>query len=113
LISKSKPTNPANTTKPNFVRNLLIPCYGASKARFFSEFGFQRENWEALVEALREHAKNSEIARTTETGFGPRYVVDGEMKAPDGRKTRIRTIWQFDRGEIAPRLITAYPCPQT
>ncbi len=94
---------------------LLNPThrYGASKARFFSEFGFQRENWEALVEALREHAKNSEIARTTETGFGPRYVVDGEMKAPDGRKTRIRTIWQFDRGEIAPRLITAYPCPQT
>ena len=92
---------------------LLNPThrYGASKARFFSELGFQRENWEMLAGALHEHASQNRIVRTTETGFGPRYVVEGEIKVPDGRKVRIRTIWQFDRGEIAPRLITAYPCP--
>ena len=94
---------------------LLNPThrYGASKARFFNEFGFQRENWELLAEALREHAQTSEIVRTTETGFGPRFLVEGEIRAPDGRRTRIRTIWQFDRGKIAPRLITAYPGRQT
>ncbi len=43
------------------------------------------------------------------TGFGPRYEVDGELNAPDGRRPRLRTVWQLDRGQIAPRLITAYP----
>ena len=47
------------------------------------------------------------------TGFGPRFIVEGELTAADGRKTRIRTVWQFDRGEIAPRLITAYPSRQS
>jgi hypothetical protein len=41
--------------------------------------------------------------------FGPRYEVDGELTAPDGRRPRIRSVWQVDEGEIAPRLITAYP----
>ena len=94
---------------------LLNPThrYGASKARFFGKFGFQRENWEALAEALHDHARTSEIVRTIETGFGPRYVVEGEISAPNGKRTRIKTVWQFDRGEIAPRLITAYPNRQT
>lgn len=87
--------------------------YGASKARFFCEVGFERENWKVLAEALREHAGQNEIVRTIETGFGPRYIVEGEMKAPNGRMARIRTVWQFDLGAIAPRLITAYPFSQT
>jgi hypothetical protein len=94
---------------------LLNPAHrsGASKARFFGEFGFQRENWTILADALREHARTSEIAQVTDTGFGPRYIVEGKLTAPDGRKTHIQAIWQFDRGEIAPRLITAYPSRQS
>jgi len=44
-----------------------------------------------------------------QTRWGPRYEIDGELKAPDGRQPRIRTVWQVDEGGIAPRLITAYP----
>jgi hypothetical protein len=44
-----------------------------------------------------------------ETGFGPRYEVEGKLHAPDGRSPLIRSVWQLDRGEVAPRLITAYP----
>ena len=35
--------------------------------------------------------------------------VEGELPAPDGRRPRVRTVWQVDKGQIAPRLITAYP----
>jgi hypothetical protein len=45
----------------------------------------------------------------TETFFGPRYNVDGKIVTPDGRNPTIRTVWQMDHGELAPRLITAYP----
>jgi hypothetical protein len=83
--------------------------YGASKARFFRAFGFRAEDWETLTQALREHGCEHDVVRTTETGFGARYEVEGEIRAPDGRRPRVKTVWQFDRGQIAPRLITAYP----
>jgi hypothetical protein len=83
--------------------------FGSSKARFFEDFGFRVEEWEMLAAAIREHGRRHEVTRVKETGFGPRYEVDGELNAPDGRCPRVRTVWQMDRGQIAPRLITVYP----
>lgn len=83
--------------------------YGSSKARFFSEFGFEIEKWEVLADALREHGQHHDVTQTRKTRWGPRYEIDGELNAPDGRSPRIRSVWQLDAGEIAPRLITAYP----
>ena len=90
---------------------LLNPThrYGASKARFFLEFGFQLDNWEVCAEALREHGQRHEITKSSQTRWGPRFEINGEIKTPDGRNPRIRSAWQFDEGQIAPRLITAYP----
>ena len=66
---------------------LLNPAhrYGASKARFFAAFGFRAEDWETFARAVREHGQNHEVTKTTETGFGPRYEVEGELIALDGR----------------------------
>lgn len=83
--------------------------YGASKARFFAEFGFRVEEWTVLADALSDQGRRHEVARMRETGFGPRYEVEGELVTPDGRRPRICTVWQVDDGQIAPRLITAYP----
>jgi hypothetical protein len=90
---------------------LLNPAhlYGASKAQFFLGFGFKLEEWAILAEAFREHAQRHEITGFEETSFGPRYEVEGELRTPDGRNPRIRTVWQVDKGQLAPRLITAYP----
>ena len=90
---------------------LLNPAHrhGASKARFFAEFGFELKAWKTLAEALRKHGQSHEVSRTRETLWGPRYEIDGELSTPDGRRPRIRTVWQLDDGAIAPRLITAYP----
>ncbi len=62
-----------------------------------------------LADALKEHARDNEVAKSKETGFGPRYEVEGELRAPDGSRPRVRTVWQVDVGEIVPRLITAHP----
>jgi hypothetical protein len=83
--------------------------YGASTARFFMEFGFTPESWEVFAEALREHGRRHEVSQEKETGFGPRYEVDGELRSPDGRNPWVRTVWQIDSGQTVPRLITAYP----
>ena len=93
------------------VNYLLNPGhrYGASKARFFGQFGFRAEAWEELALALREHGRQNEVSSVKETGFGPRYEVEGELTAPDGRRPRVCTVWQLDEGQTGPRLITAFP----
>ena len=83
--------------------------YGASKARFFFEFGFQIDAWEVLAEALRDHGQQNEVTTLRETAWGQRYEIDGELSDPGGRQPLVRTVWQVDEGDIAPRLITAYP----
>ena len=96
-------------TEPEKITGYLLNTahrYGASKARFFAEFGFGAA---ALAGALLDHGRRHEVAKVRETPFGPRYEVEGELPSPDGRAPRIRTVWQVDAGEIAPRLITAYP----
>ncbi len=90
---------------------LLNPVhrFGASKARFFTGFGFRLDDWETLARALSEHPQRHEVSAERDTGFGPRYEVDGPLTTPDGRGPLVRTVWQLDSGEVAPRLITAYP----
>jgi hypothetical protein len=90
---------------------LLNPFHrdGASKAQFFSSYGFTAEKWELLADALRGHGQMHRVSKVVETGFGVRCQVDGELHTPDGRAPHVRTVWQQDKGRLAPRLITAYP----
>ena len=46
--------------REKIVDYLLNPMhrYGASKARFFSEFGFRVDAWEMLATALRDHGRH-------------------------------------------------------
>jgi hypothetical protein len=82
---------------------------GASKCRFFEGFGFMRTSWEGLVEALTEHGRMRRLIAVTPTEFGPRYVVECEIRTPDGRNPCIRTVWQGRDEQAIPQLITAYP----
>ena len=79
---------------------LLNPAhrYGANKERFFSQFGFRSAAWKILAVALREQGQQNEATKVKQTGFGPRYEVEGELTAPDGRHPRVRTVWQVDEG---------------
>ncbi len=70
--------------------------YGASKASFFSRFGFQAEKWEQLAQALRCHGQTHQVKKAQETGFGPRYLVEGRLNTPDGRSPRVRSVWQLE-----------------
>jgi len=101
----------AQVDREKIVNYLLNPAhrYGISKARFFGKFVYRVETWEVLAAALREHILRNEVSKVKETGFGPRYQVDGDLLAPDGRRPRLRTVWQMDQAQVAPRLITAYP----
>jgi uncharacterized protein DUF6883 len=81
---------------------LLNPLhrYGAAKAKFFTAFGFRADAWQILGEAFRELGRKNDIVGAYETGFSPRFIVEGELNAPAGRLPRVRTVWQFDYGQL-------------
>ncbi|MBM4122752.1 MAG: hypothetical protein FJ249_09200 [Nitrospira sp.] len=82
---------------------------GRGKAGFFSAVGFQSSLWEALADALRQHAKNNPVTLSEYSPFGTRYVIEGPLVAPNGRQLQVRTVWFIDEGGQAPRFVTAYP----
>ena len=82
---------------------------GRHKAVFFLRFGFTRESWVDLANALKQHVERHEVAKEEPSPFGKRLVVEGIMPMPDGRTPRVRTIWFLRTGESVPRFVTAYP----
>jgi len=61
----------------------------------------------------RRFGKAGRSIRTNDETFatvhGQKFVLEGELEGPSGRRLRVRTIWIIDRGQERPRLVTAYP----
>jgi hypothetical protein len=93
------------------VRYLLDPAHpdNAGKAQFFFALGFTCSEWIDFAKALRILAQTSEVRSSMESAHGWKYVVDGHLETPSGKKPMVRTIWIVDRGMETPRLVTAYP----
>ncbi len=92
----------------DYLLNAAHPDNGG-KATFFISLGFDREDWAALANALRELAQNADASAKLDSIHGQKYILDGRLRSPSGRSAVVRTIWIVDRGEDIPRLVTAYP----
>jgi hypothetical protein len=82
---------------------------GRSKALWFQSLGFSRNRWREFsdsIHILLQKPQGKEICKSI---FGHRVVIWGFLETPRGKKVRVTTVWQVDRGVLAPRLITAYP----
>lgn len=82
---------------------------GRAKARFFESFGFSIGQWSELRDALIEHIRSNPVVYSEDTGFGRKYIVDGELYTPDGREPRVRAVWFVRSEESQLRFVTAYP----
>ena len=82
---------------------------GKGKAAFFARLGYRQAEWEALAAALRHHAAAYDVAEVEETGFGPKYVVEGEIESPRGVANHVRVVWIVPKAGSSPYLVTAYP----
>ena len=98
--------------REKLVEYLLNPAHpdNGGKARFFFAMGFTREGWGILANALRRHAENTPVTRCIESVHGCKYVLEGPIDSPQGKRPPIRAVWIIDQGLQAPRLVTAYPC---
>ena len=94
----------------NYLLNPDHPI-GGGKAGFFRRFGFSREQWGHLADALRQHAQANAVANSVSDADGTTYLVEGPLETPSGRRLRLRTVWLVETGQLAPRFITAHPLP--
>lgn len=81
---------------------------GASKAKFFSAFGFNASDWRIFADAMRRHGRERDVVKKIATEFGTKYEVECSLAAPDGRSPCIRSVWIVE-AEQSPRLVTAHP----
>jgi len=96
----------------NKIQNYLLDSghpIGGSKAGFFLRFGFSREKWNLLADAIRQHARLDAVASSVSDADGTTYLVEGPLQTPAGRRPGLRTVWLVETGKLAPRFITAYP----
>jgi len=101
----------ARVEREKITEYLLSPLHpdGSHKAEFFTQYGFHVEHWKVLQEAVRTHGARHPVVKTVESAYGTRYAIDGVLESPDGRHPLVRTVWMIEKGDSAPRLITAYP----
>jgi hypothetical protein len=92
----------------DYLLNAAHPDNGG-KAEFFERHGFRREIWEALATALKNLAVDGEVIFSGESAHGKKFVVVGGMQSPSGQTPNVQSIWIVDKGQVAARLVTAYP----
>lgn len=84
---------------------------GGAKAQFFIAFGFHASRPQELGQALLDQFDalfGTDDMTFVQSEDGIRAVCEGSIAAPDGRRPRVRVIWQM-QSFIAWRLITAVP----
>jgi len=79
------------------------------KAEFFERFGFSRDDWKILADALLKLAREADVSSSSTSAHGRKFVIVGRLETPSGRLATVQTIWIMDTGATAARLVTAYP----
>lgn len=82
---------------------------GKFKAKFFSKLGFDAANINFFKKSLLKIAKTEEVTDEIVTPYGTKYILDGALGNPLGRKVKVRTLWIIEKGKSIPRFITVYP----
>ena len=84
---------------------------GKSKAKFFRGIGFNETNVEKLETALLKIGKSKSVIKVdkTKSNYVIKYVIDGFVESPNGKRYKIRTVWAIKLDSKIPRFITAVP----
>lgn len=82
---------------------------GKNKAIAFKKaLGYDRSNYQELIQQIREKLPSSNAIIKAKDEFGERYQVEMELSGPNGKQARVKTGWIILNGEDTPRLTAAY-----
>lgn len=99
--------------REKFTKYLLSRTHrdGKSKAKFLNTIGFNDTNIDMLEQALLEIGRLNEVKEVDKEKreIVTKYVINGVLDAPNGRKYDIKTVWAIDVGSKIPHLTTIHP----
>ena len=98
-----------DTGKLRFYMLSISHPLGRFKAAFFQKLGYSIENCELFERCLREVILTREATKIETSLYGRKYVVEGLIVGPSGKKVHLVTVWIILNDEVIPRFITAYP----
>jgi hypothetical protein len=106
-----KLTNSENAfiAKEKILDYLLDEENSKEKSVFFNLFGYFKGNFEDLAKGLTKLASSGEVSETEQTKFGLKFIVSGNIIAPNGRSIVLTSVWIIKNSEDFPRFVTAYP----
>ncbi len=82
---------------------------GKYKAIAFQKaLGYNLSNGNELIEDVRRHLPIVLAVPNGKSSYGNKYFADMILVGPNGKSAKVRTCWQFDNGESAPRLTSIY-----
>ncbi len=97
-----------DTKITGYLLNLEHPD-GRSKASLFLKAGFRLDNIAEFKAFLLNHAQVHQVAKTEQTRFGTKYIIEGQVEGVDSFRFNLRTVWIITASSKQPKLITAYP----
>ena len=75
--------------------------------------GYTEENWEQLVNDIKQYHLPLNAESIEKTKYGQKYEIKGVIKGPNGKEMMIKSIWIVLEREDIPRFITIYPEGET
>ncbi|MBQ9857607.1 MAG: hypothetical protein IJO77_01260 [Oscillospiraceae bacterium] len=106
----------ARTHKEKFTGYFLNKEHptGKFKARLFdSILGYNESNWEELSDKLFDGVQTAAVKDVAQTEHGIKYKCDIRVKGLKGKEADVHTVWQIDKNNPMPRIVTAYPLKET
>jgi Domain of unknown function (DUF6883) len=87
---------------------LLNPNHpdGGVKAKFLIEKKFDKDSFKT---AHTKQAEGEDVKEIKKTEFGTKYIIESEIKSPDGKSFSLRSVWIVYLSEKFVKFITAYP----
>ena|ERR1017187_1638874 len=78
------------------------------KSGFLKLAGYSRENFQLLINDIREQLLPAEAVLQERRVDGELYRVRGTLRGPNGRVLKVKTVWLVAEG-AQPRFITLVP----
>ncbi len=91
----------------DYLLNAGNPQNGGKAIRF-TQYGFNRANWQSLAAALQGHPLANPVASETTSAHGTKYVVACNLQSPDQRNPCRTSVWIIENGSNILRFVTAY-----
>ena len=100
--------DPNAVISPAKLKNYLLVLFPKDdKSQYLAKGGYNQDNWLKLERDLREQILTLEATPTTNTKYGQKYEIIGNLRGVNNKILSVKTIWIVTATET--RFVTLFP----